>query len=131
LREGAPFVAEMGGAHNVAVIDAALEAAAGALHLDVPAIRKFFPTVAQEATLLEAAGFGITQMWWFPRPTPLAAGHTPADWSRVFRADLWAAIPADMQPEFEREVLARCGALRHGEAWRIDYHRLRFVCHAV
>lgn len=126
LHAGAPFVAEMGGARNVATVDQALVEAADALGLRVPAIRKFFPTLGQQAALLEAAGFDVTWMRWFPRPTPLA-DQTPAQWSQVFRADLWQAVPAERWTEFADEVNGRCEQLRSGSGWAIDYWRLRFV----
>lgn len=127
LRPGAPFVAEMGGERNVEIVDRALVEAASELRLEVPPIRKFFPTVGQEAVLLERAGFEISLMQWFPRLTPLAAGSTPADWSRVFRANLWDAVPADLQQDFADAVVARCAALRADSGWAIDYWRLRFI----
>jgi trans-aconitate methyltransferase len=130
LVDGAPFVAEMGGAGNVATVDSALEAATRDLGLTVPPIRKFFPTVAQEARLLEDAGFGISLMQWFPRLTPLAAGQSPADWTRLFRADVWAEVPRDRWPALAAAVDDRCAALRTDPGWSIDYCRLRFVCHA-
>ena len=131
LRVGAPFVAEMGGAHNVETVDAALVSAAAALGLEVPPIRKFFPTVGQQASLLEAAGFDVAMMTWFPRPTPLQPGQTPADWSRLFRVDLWEAVPRDRWDEFAAEVDSRCSALRSEGGWAIDYWRLRFLAHAA
>ena len=129
LREGAPFVAEMGGRHNVAVVDAALEAATAGL--DVPAIRKFFPSVAEEAALLEAAGFDVELMQWFARPTPLAPGQTPADWTRLFRANVWEAVPEQRWAEVAARVDEGCAALRTELGWSIDYRRLGFVARAV
>ncbi len=73
LKPGAPFVAEMGGKNNVEVVDAAIVDAVVALGLPAPHIRKFFPSLAQEAALLEGAGFEVTSMQWFERPTALAS----------------------------------------------------------
>lgn len=129
LCDGAPFVAEMGGKRNVACIDAALEAATQGYA--VPRIRKFFPSVAQQATLLEQAGFDVELMQWFPRPTPLPHGQTPADWSRLFRANVWEALPQGVHKDVAREVDARCDELRDEQGWFIDYWRLRFVARAV
>lgn len=129
VREGAPFVAEMGGHRNVAIVDAALEAATAGL--DVPPIRKFFPSPAQEASLLEAAGFDVEMMRWFPRPTPLAEGQTPADWTRLFRANVWSGVPAQLHESVASEVDERCAELRTAQGWSIDYWRLRFVARAA
>ncbi len=132
LKPGAPFVAEMGGKHNVAVVDAALEAAVAQMGLQTPPIRKFFPSVAEESVLLEAAGFDITLMQWFERPTRLDDGLTAADWTRLFRANVWAAVPPGHQEELAGRIDGLCEPrLRDAEGWFIDYHRLRFVCHAA
>lgn len=129
LRKGAPFVAEMGGKDNVAVVDAALEAATAGL--PVPVIRKFFPSLGQQAALLESAGFEVELMQWFPRPTLLAAGQTAADWTKLFRANVWEAIAPAQHAEVAREVDRLCAALETDEGWLIDYRRLRFVARAA
>lgn len=129
LHDGAPFVAEMGGKDNVATVDAALEAATAGL--DVPAIRKFFPSIGQQASLLEATGFEIELMQWFPRPTRLIEGQTAADWTRLFRANVWAAVPEAQRAQVAADVDARCADLRDADGWFIDYRRLRFVARAV
>jgi trans-aconitate methyltransferase len=131
LVTGAAFVAEMGGKDNVAIVDAALEEAVRELDLDVPPIRKFFPSVAQESALLEAAGFDISLMQWFPRPTRLAPGRTAADWTRMFRSDVWAEVPPRDVDELASRIDSACkDRLQDDDGWFIDYHRLRFVCHA-
>ena len=131
LVAGAPLVAEMGGRGNVAVVDAALEQATAHLGLSGPPIRKFFPSLGEQATLLEDAGFEVDSMWAFARPTRLSAGQRPSDWTRLFRANVWAAVPP-----LEHELLAaavdeRCAELHDEAGWWIDYRRLRFCCHAV
>ncbi len=132
LEPAAPFVAEMGGKHNVAVVDAALETAVAQMGLQTPPIRKFFPSVGEESVLLEAAGFDIALMQWFARPTRLDDGLTAADWTRLFRADVWAAVPPDRCEELAERVDRICTpSLHDAEGWFIDYHRLRFVCHAA
>jgi SAM-dependent methyltransferase len=77
LVEGGTFVAEMGGRGNVATVDGAVVAAAEGLGLPRPYIRKFFKSVAEQASLVEGSGFEIAGMWSFPRPTPLGGGQTP------------------------------------------------------
>ncbi len=131
LKSGAPFVAEMGGKNNVEVVDAAIVDAVTALGLPAPHIRKFFPSLAQEAALLEGAGFEVTSMQWFERPTALSSGQTPADWTRLFRADVWSQVPAPLHGELARGIDARCAALRRAEGWFIDYWRLRFEAWAA
>ena len=130
LVDGAQFVAEMGGKHNVRTVDDALVTAVAEHGLEVPPIRKFFPSLGEQAALLEANGFDVTLMQWFPRPTPLPEGQSPADWSRLFRADVWEAVPADVVADLAARVNALCGSLRGEDGWFIDYHRLRFVARA-
>jgi trans-aconitate methyltransferase len=131
LREGAALVAEMGGKGNVRTVDHAIVSAVVALGLPEPRIRKFFPSVAQQAGLLEDAGFDVTTMWAFARPTRLGQDQTPADWSRLFRADVWARVPSALHAEFAQRIDAGCADLHDADGWLIDYHRLRFVAVAV
>ena len=134
LRDGGRFVAEMGGAGNIAALDAALRAGLTELGLaDVPMTANFFPTVGTEATLLEAAGFRVEVMRWFRRPTPLAEGSTAADWARHFRATTWQHVPDDLHGELARHINAHAEAagLLGSAGWVADYCRLRFTAVAV
>lgn len=131
LHPGGQFVAEMGGKDNVRIVDEALVAGVVALGLPVPGIRKFFPSVAEQSRLLEDAGFAISAMWWFPRPTRLGPGQTPADWTRLFRADVWERVPTQRHADLAALVDGGCEALRRDGGWFIDYHRLRWVCRAA
>ena len=118
LNPGAPFVAEMGGKNNVEVVDSALVHAVEALGLPTPHIRKFFPSLAQEAVLLAEAGFEVTAMQWFERPTPLSSEQTPADWTRLFRADVVAGSRS-RHGELARESMTDvkpCAARRAGSS---------------
>lgn len=131
LRRGAAFVAEMGGNGNVQIVDDAIVSAVVALGLPEPQIRKFFPSVAQQAGLLEGAAFDVTTMWAFARPTRLGQDQTPADWSRLFRADVWAQVPSGLHGDFGRLIDAGCVDLHDDDGWFIDYRRLRFVAVAA
>ena len=131
LRAGAQFLAEMGGKHNVRTVDEALVGAVVALGHPVPSIRKFFPSVGEESALLEEAGFDVRSMWWFPRPTPLRPGQTPADWTKVFRSDVWREVPIEQHAELARSIDEACAGLRSADGWNIDYWRLRWVCRAT
>jgi SAM-dependent methyltransferase len=129
LRPGGRFVAEMGGAGNIAEILAAVGAALAEAGLPEPASPWYFPTPAQQAALLEGAGFRVARMEYFPRPTPLAdCPDGLADWLEMFGRSLTAEVPAARLPQ----VLARVNELaaprlrRDGE-WFADYWRLRFL----
>jgi SAM-dependent methyltransferase len=130
LRGGARFVAEMGGAGNIATLDRALVSALAGLGIEgVEPPGTHFPTLAEQAGNLEAAGFRVEWAHWFPRPTPLEPGSTPADWVRHFRAPAWAAVPADLRGEFADLIDRYCEAhgLRSDSGWVADYCRLRFI----
>jgi SAM-dependent methyltransferase len=129
LRPGGRFVAELGGAGNIATILEALGAAMAEAGLPEPACPWYFPTPGHHATLLEAGGFRVARMEHFPRPTPLAGGRDGlADWLAMFGGSLTAAVP----PAQLGQVVARAGELaaprlyRDGQ-WSADYWRLRFV----
>jgi trans-aconitate methyltransferase len=132
LRPGGRFVAELGGAGNIDAILEALAAAMAEAGLPEPACPWYFPTLAEYAALLEAAGFRVARMEHFPRPTPLDGGPDGlADWLAMFGGSLTASIPAH---KAER-VLARTGELAAPRLWRdgrfvADYWRLRFVAEA-
>ena len=128
LRPGGRFVAELGGAGNIDAILEALAAAMAEAGLPGPACPWYFPTPAQHATLLEAAGFRVARMEHFPRPTPLDGGLDGlADWLAMFGGSLTAAVPAALRDR----VVARTGELAAPRLWRdgrfvADYWRLRF-----
>ena len=134
LADSGRLVAEMGGAGNIATLDASLRTAlaeVGLPHLEVPA--NHFPTVGEQSTLLENAGFRVEFAAWFRRPTPLEPGSTAADWTRHFRADTWAQVPAELVPELEARINthAAAGGLQTESGWTADYCRLRFVAIAA
>lgn len=125
LRPGGRFVAEMGGAGNVATIVDAVTAEGAARGVDVRA-PWYFPTVAQHAAVLEEAGFRVAVVEHFPRITPLA-GDGVADWLRMFGAALLAAFPERDRAAVVQAVADRTEAtLRTPDGWTADYWRLRF-----
>lgn len=130
LETGGRFVAEMGGAGNIAALDGSLHAALqdlGLPNIDVHA--NHFPTVGEEASLLEESGFRVEFATWFRRPTPLEPGSTAADWTRHFRADTWAQVGPEAAPELAALVDSHAAerGLSTDSGWIADYCRLRFV----
>jgi trans-aconitate methyltransferase len=124
------FVAEMGGAGNIAALDASLHAALRDVRVpDVPIVDNYFPTIGEQAGRLEAAGFRVEYMAWFRRPTPLDAETTAADWTRHFRAPTWTAVPASQHDQLAEAVNrhAMDRGLLTSTGWIADYCRLRFV----
>ncbi|EQD52926.1 methyltransferase type 11, partial [mine drainage metagenome] len=127
LVPGGRFVAELGGAGNVAEIHAALRAEIAARGLDPDRIDPwFFPTAEEYRARLEFGGFTVEQLERFPRLTPLPTGMD--GWLETFGGDFFSALPEEERAPararvVERLLPTRCDA--KGE-WTADYVRLRF-----
>jgi len=130
LKPGGRFVAELGGAGNVAAIRGALHAALARRGIDAAAFDPwYFPSAADYRARLEAAGFKILRLEIYPRPTPLPGDA--AAWLSTFGQSFLQALPLAQRDELLLEVQE---ALRPqlasriaGEVWVADYVRLRFV----
>lgn len=130
LRPAGRFVAEMGGAGNVATILDAVRAAWVELGAGGdPRLRQYYPSPAEYATRLEAGGFEVRQLHYFDRPTPLTdCPNGASDWVRMFRAELLAGLPDSLvQPLLTRVNELTAPALLRDGVWTADYKRLRFV----
>ncbi len=132
LRIGGRFVAEQGGVGNVALTWAALTGAAGDVGLPAPVLPWVFPTPAEQATRLEAAGFAVRLVQHFDRPTPLAPEATTATWAEMFGRTVLDGLDATTRQLLLERVNARAqeAGLRTAEGWWADYTRLRFVAEA-
>ena len=101
LEPGGRFVAEMGGAGNVAQIIAALVAALDRRGLDgAGAVPWYFPSVAEYRGRLEARGFEVTAIELFDRPTPLPGNI--AGWLDTFAESFTGNDPAALASFFKR-----------------------------
>ncbi len=127
LRPGGRFVAEMGGAGNVAGIRAALLAVLDRRGIDGEAANPwYFPTPEDYRRRLEARGFEVRSIALIDRPTPLPGAM--ADWLETFAETFLKQVPPGARAELAAEVSE---ALRptHCDAegrWTADYVRLRF-----
>jgi trans-aconitate methyltransferase len=134
LAASARFIAEMGGAGNIAALDASLREGLREIGFaDVPVVSNYFPSVGEQSSALEAAGFRVELVTWFRRPTALGDGTTAADWTRHFRAASWADVPHSEHDGLAARVNAHAAdrGLLTGAGWIADYTRLRFVAIAV
>ena len=130
LSDSARFVAEMGGAGNIAALDASLREGLREIGFaDAPVVTNYFPSVGEQSTALEAAGFRVELITWFRRPTPLGDGTTAAAWTRHFRAASWAAVPDSEYDRLATRIDANAAdrGLLTDDGWIADYCRLRFV----
>ena len=128
LKRGGRFVAEMGGAGNVALIKAALVGALDRRGLDGAAhVPWYFPTVEEQQGRLERRGLAVREIVLIPRPTPLPGDI--AGWLDTFGEPFLKAVPATGRAAAVDEVRAElrpalCDAAGN---WSADYVRLRFA----
>lgn len=126
LKPGGRFVAEMGGAGNIASIVSALEAGLQARGIDpAPLNPWFFPTPARYAQLLENAGLVVNSLQYFARPTPFS--RDVGDWLTLMAVPFLSAVsdPAALVDEVRDRL--RPQLLDEAGVWQLDYVRLRFV----
>ncbi|MBP5857353.1 class I SAM-dependent methyltransferase [Marivibrio halodurans] len=133
LKPGGRFVAEMGGDGNVATLRGALHAELRAREVDpAPVDPWYFPTPAAYEAHLAAAGFEVTRMEHFARPTSL-----PGDvlgWLATFAECFTNALPATDRAAALEAVRARVEADLRDPAtggWQADYVRLRLAARKV
>ncbi|MGB7757383.1 MAG: methyltransferase domain-containing protein [Salinisphaera sp.] len=129
LKPGGRFVAEMGGAGNIAPIHAALRAEADARSIAPDTLDPwYFPSETTYLDRLATAGFHIERSHSFERPTQLPGDV--ADWlttlARPFVTVFAEGQARDDYVAAVRERLA--GEMRHRDGqWIAPYVRLRFV----
>ena len=129
LGQGGRFVAELGGARNVATISRGL--------IDQLAVRGFypqspwyFPSLGGYARLVEQAGLRVAYASHFPRPTPLKGESGLRDWLEMFAEALTVDVPPSMREELWDAVEDTVRpALYDDEGWHADYWRLRVVAY--
>ncbi len=130
LRPGGRFVAEMGAHRNVVTITEALYQALAEQSVAREAIEFpwYFPRSGVYVSLLEAAGFDVTHLNYFARPTPLDnCPNGLSDWIRMFGRNFLAAAPSGGEAQIiaRAEELCRRRLCPDGR-WMTDYTRLRF-----
>jgi trans-aconitate methyltransferase len=128
LKPGGRFVAEMGGAGNVAAVLGALERVLQHRGIDpLPASPWYFPSPEEYRAKLERHGFTVVRMELFPRPTPLPGAL--GDWLDTFAESFLALVPVEARSAVKAEV--ETGLREHlfdvTRGWTADYVRLRFA----
>lgn len=125
LRPGGRLVLEAGGHGNVAAVRVALRSALDRHGLpDLATPTWWFPTVWQQAAVLEGAGFVVDECVLVGRPTALPGGID--DWLRTFAGDVLAAAgdAADDVLRTATELLRPVLCDQDGR-WTADYVRIR------
>jgi len=131
LKPGGRFVAEFGGKGNIKKLRAGVRNALerGGYSWNSEAIRRYYASIGEYATLLESHGFRITYAAHIDRPTKLKGGENGLEkWLEVFADNELGAVPAKERGELihriEQELKPEL--FRDG-SWFADYKRLRVV----
>ncbi len=127
LKPNGRFVAEMGGAGNIAALLKAMQKVFQQ-HPEYGEFKNpwFFPAVAEYKQLLEQAGFTVPYIELVPRPTPLASGI--ATWLNMFAEGIMYALSAQQKQHFLTAVHDQLADTLYStqNGWVADYVRLRF-----
>lgn len=131
LKTGGRFVAEFGGKGNIQKTRSALREVldGGGYTWDREASRRYYASIGEYATLLEAHGFRVTYATHFDRPTKLKGAESGLQrWLEVFADNELAGVPADKRESVMQlvEQRLRPELFRDGN-WFLDYKRLRVV----
>jgi SAM-dependent methyltransferase len=128
LRRNGRFIAEMGGHGCVETIKDALIAALHRRGIDGESLVPwFFPTIEDYSARVRRAGFVISYISLFPRPTPLPGDVS--SWLETFAENFLRALPAAESPAYIEEVreALRPKLCDANGNWTADYVRLRFA----
>lgn len=127
LKPGGRFVGEFGGDGNCAGILGGIERALQKRDIAIADYWPFyFASVDDYQTRLETAGFRVTSIELFDRPTPIPG--VVDDWFHTFGESFLKAIPEQEQEAFLLEVREDLASDFKDAAgnWSVDYVRLRF-----
>lgn len=129
LRPLGRFVAEFGGKGNLDGIRAAVAAAmieVGAAPSE-ESYARYYPTIGEYATLLEANGFHVTHALHFERPTPLEGGENGLRrWLENFADSMLEAVPMEKRQAVIAGIENQLRpALFYEETWYADYRRIQ------
>ncbi len=130
LKPGGRFVAEFGGAGNVAAVRTALHAQLAARGIDPTALDPwYFPTPEEYTAVLAAAGLTVDTIELIDRPTPVPEGI--AAWLDTFAGPFLSAVPADERGLFKDAIAGELLPTLTDDngQWFVDYVRLRVAAH--
>jgi SAM-dependent methyltransferase len=128
LKSGGRFVAEMGGHGCVETIKTALIAVLRRRGIDGESLLPwYFPTIEDYAARLRKAGFVISYISLFSRPTLLPGDVIP--WLETFAENFLRALPSAERAAYLKEVrdAVRPKLCDASGNWTLDYVRLRFA----
>ena len=126
LRPGGQLVCEFGGYGCAERVHSALQRAFAARGLAYPRVF-YFPTIAQYAPILEAAGLRVTFAVLFDRPTPQQGENGLENWIRMFVKAPFEGVAPDVQDAIIADAVSslRTELLQIDGTWIVDYVRIR------
>ncbi len=130
LKPGGRFIAEMGGAGNVARIKDSLVAALDRRGHDGEAhVPWYFPSVEDYRPQLERRGFEVRQIDLIRRPTPLPGSIE--GWLHTFAEPFLGPLDDGEHHGFFAEIREELKPFYRDDEgnWSVDYVRLRFAAH--
>ena len=125
LKPGGRFVAEFGGAGNVAKIVAALEKQLEWRGYQAPK-PWYFPSPEDYHHQLSIVGFEVREIQHFKRPTPLVGDVQ--GWIETFAQNFTLQLPPEDHEAYVEDVVSMLQPqlCDHQGQWKADYVRLRF-----
>jgi trans-aconitate 2-methyltransferase len=131
LKPGGRFVAEFGGKGNLSAVREALKRAMANIgrQLTNGGLERYYPSIGEHATLLEANGFRVTHAWHFERPTRLENGEQGlATWLETFADNILETLTPDQRSTVILDIQSQLrDSLFRDESWFADYRRIRLV----
>ena len=118
----------MGGKHNIESIHNAVKKAMeeAGLKDKIPTVSNYFPTVGEQIKLLEQAGFTVTDVAYFKRPTVLQGEDGMRNWIVQFCTFFFTQIsPAETEMVIRNAVNILQPTNYKDGTWYADYVRLR------
>lgn len=127
LKKNGRFVAEQGGTGNVQHITNAISTVLTQHNYPDPVPKKrYYPTKDEQYTRLTQAGFTVSFIQLFPRPTPLPTGMI--GWLKTFAKDYFYTIPTPLRESYYQKISQLLKPiLLNQNQWYADYVRLRWI----
>lgn len=128
LKDGGRLVYEMGAKNNIGSIHNAIkevlieEGFTENINIEV----NYFSSAGEQATMLEKAGFTVSNIIQFDRPTELVGEDGMKNWIIQFCQSFFKLIPAEkIEPIIDKAVAILKETNYENGKWYADYKRLR------
>ncbi len=128
LKPGGRFVFEMGGKHNIESIHNAIKIAFinEGLENKISTVSNYFPSVAEQSKVLENAGFTITKVAYFKRPTELNGEDGMRNWIVQFCDFFFKQTDISTKEKIINNAVEQLKTTNYKSGiWYADYVRLR------